>query len=338
MKSTFPYIVKAIASVIAIVCFNSISYGADDSTVYDNLSGRALKNRIAQDKPQTELSATQAASAISGIYNGRKCCYTSVVLVSDVTIDVLLPAKWIVSPFELKKMSSGDLFNYVVVDVKALANRGGLPISAVNKIQDQGNGWRKGLNLKGNVVFEPADENKGRIARAFFYLASLYPADLWEGNGAVTFRDFRPYPSFADNIVAVYLEWNREYPTTEEEMALNNLISEIQGNRNPFIDYPDIADHIWGSKKSIPYNSKKTGNEDPDMPDIMPEKYLKSSYNLNETIWLNSPLAGNGAIWKVDGKQMTSACVNASELGIGKHELSFKCNNKSGRLIITINL
>ena len=38
--------------------------------------------------------------------------------------------------------------------------------------------------------------------------------------------------------------WNHLDPVDEEEIARNNAIAKIQGNRNPFIDHPEYADVI----------------------------------------------------------------------------------------------
>lgn len=43
------------------------------------------------------------------------------------------------------------------------------------------------------------------------------------------------------------LRWNREFPVTEYEIHRNNLIyNNYQYTRNPFIDFPEWADYIWG--------------------------------------------------------------------------------------------
>jgi endonuclease I len=41
------------------------------------------------------------------------------------------------------------------------------------------------------------------------------------------------------------LKWNRDFPVTVYEKHRNLAIYEIQGNRNPFIDFPELADIIW---------------------------------------------------------------------------------------------
>ena len=45
----------------------------------------------------------------------------------------------------------------------------------------------------------------------------------------------------------MYQRWNQEDPVTAEERRRNNVIEQLQGNRNPFIDEPDRARSLQGS-------------------------------------------------------------------------------------------
>jgi len=81
----------------------------------------------------------------------------------------------------------------------------------------------------------------GDVSRALFYMAVRYNGlNLVTGNPP-------------DNIVGQMgdltslLAWNHSDPRDDFEMHRNNVIYTWQLNRNPFIDYPDLADYIWGS-------------------------------------------------------------------------------------------
>lgn len=96
---------------------------------------------------------------------------------------------------------------------------------------------------------------RGDVARALFYMAVRY-------NG-LTLVDGNP----ADNIVgqmgdlASLLVWNDVDPSDDFEMNRNNIIYTWQQNRNPFIDYPDLADYIWGTQSGQPwFSSLSTGD------------------------------------------------------------------------------
>lgn len=100
-------------------------------------------------------------------------------------------------------------------------------------------------------VFCPADEYKGDFARAYFYIATCYGDSLtWVDKGepaqAMTndgWQEFRPW------LRDLLLEWHRMDPVSEKEKARAIEVNRIQGNRNPFIDYPDLVEYIWGNRQ-----------------------------------------------------------------------------------------
>lgn len=88
-------------------------------------------------------------------------------------------------------------------------------------------GPRFGLGTAGaQEVFEPPQNHKGNVARALFYFAVRY--DLTIGKAEEQ----------------ILRKWNVEDPVDAEEMDRNNKIFELQHNRNPFIDFPELADRI----------------------------------------------------------------------------------------------
>lgn len=44
------------------------------------------------------------------------------------------------------------------------------------------------------------------------------------------------------------LDWHRQDPVSQKEIDRNQAVYSIQHNRNPFIDYPELAEYIWGNK------------------------------------------------------------------------------------------
>lgn len=117
-----------------------------------------------------------------------------------------------------------------------------------------------------NMVFEPQDSDKGDIARALFYMAACY--NNFSGNETIT--QFNPNLLLVDyatsdgaaeessashpvtmGILSDLLEWHKLDPVDEYEIHRNNLIyKNFQHNRNPFIDFPDWVDMIWGENAS----------------------------------------------------------------------------------------
>lgn len=75
---------------------------------------------------------------------------------------------------------------------------------------------------------------RGDVARIIFYMFTRYEQ-----------ADSRSFTDIAQSL-ELLLSWNDLDPVSETELIRNNYTFEIQGNRNPFIDYPDYADMIWG--------------------------------------------------------------------------------------------
>ena len=113
------------------------------------------------------------------------------------------------------------------------------------------------INMSTNV-FEPADEYKGDIARSYFGTMVKWAGE-WAFNkaeeGRVIFdatidADTHYGPEnnygFTDYGLALMLSWHRQDPVSKKEVDRNNGIQKTQGNRNPFIDYPYLAEFIWG--------------------------------------------------------------------------------------------
>ena len=44
------------------------------------------------------------------------------------------------------------------------------------------------------------------------------------------------------------LTWHCEEEVTQEEITRNDRVQKWQGNRNPFIDYPELVEEIYGKK------------------------------------------------------------------------------------------
>lgn len=73
------------------------------------------------------------------------------------------------------------------------------------------------------IVFDPPREHKGNVARALFYFSVRYDIDI---------------PDHEEKILR---KWNNLDPVDNAERIRNAEIEKIQGNRNPFIDFPSRA-------------------------------------------------------------------------------------------------
>ena len=109
-----------------------------------------------------------------------------------------------------------------------------------------------------STVFEPADEYKGDFARTYFYMITCYEeklADWYSKNSESRATiDGSTYPGFQIWQLNMLLKWAKNDPVSEKEINRNSAVKNIQGNRNPFIDYPGLEQYIWGSCKDTEFS------------------------------------------------------------------------------------
>lgn len=97
-------------------------------------------------------------------------------------------------------------------------------------------------------VFEPDDDYKGDFARTYFYMVTCYQNYNWNTNYMYMLEQ-NAYPTLSQWAVDLLLKWHRQDPVSQKEIDRNEAVFKIQNNRNPFIDLPELAEYIWGSKK-----------------------------------------------------------------------------------------
>ena len=96
-------------------------------------------------------------------------------------------------------------------------------------------------------VFEPDDEYKGDFARTYFYMVTCYQDYKWATNYMYMLQQ-NTYPTLNQWSVNMLLKWSRDDGVSDKERMRNEEVYKIQNNRNPFIDYPELAEYIWGNK------------------------------------------------------------------------------------------
>jgi endonuclease I len=95
----------------------------------------------------------------------------------------------------------------------------------------------------------------GDVARAVFYMAVRY-----NGLNVINGNPAHDPDGFIGDLTTL-LTWNAADSSDDFEMNRNNYIYTWQVNRNPFIDHPDLADHIWGAKTAIPWSATLSTQE-----------------------------------------------------------------------------
>ena len=110
------------------------------------------------------------------------------------------------------------------------------------------------------TVFEPVDQYKGDLARSYFGMIVRYGTsyDFTTAEGATMFSNTgknisaQNHFGLTDYSVALLMKWARQDTLSAKEINRNNGIQQTQGNRNPFIDCPVLAEYLWGNKVDQP--------------------------------------------------------------------------------------
>lgn len=133
--------------------------------------------------------------------------------------------------------------NYPLGEVSSASFSNGL-VEVGTPVSGQGGG--------ANKVFEPADEYKGDFARTYFYMVTSYQNLTWR---YTYMAQNSAYPTLQDWAIDLLLKWHRADPVSDKELNRNDEVYRLQSNRNPFIDYPELVEYIWGNKKGEAYTN-----------------------------------------------------------------------------------
>ncbi|MCL6585306.1 MAG: endonuclease [Anoxybacillus sp.] len=146
----------------------------------------------------------------------------------------VVPQSW----FGAREPMKGDLHHLFVCQPECNTARSNFPYadfpfyepeSPTEKIQNH-------CGVADNGFFEP-EHGKGTVARAMLYFLLRYPSEI-----AKAFRRKIDIP--------LLVRWHKQFPATIYEKHRNQAIFSIQGNRNPFIDFPSLAEQMVFPMKS----------------------------------------------------------------------------------------
>ena len=216
-------------------------------------------------------------------------------------------------------------------------------VSDSNRVNTSAQGYsrwgapRRGLIFPDSIaekvttVFEPNDEVKGDIARIYFYMATCYEdratTAFINGKGAYVFNaEGTAYQPLQPWVHEMMMRWSAIDPVDSIETARNDSVFTVQGNRNPFVDYPGLEDYIWGAKLDSVFVYGDDSGVNPD----------EESAPTSGTIILNN--AFFGVDWTGQRPSGGAIQMRGTQNGItvtytkGESGQSMYCNDKQIRL------
>lgn len=181
-----------------------------------------------------------------GSYNSEADCYNR---------EHSFPKSWFNDGYPMYT----DLNHLFPTDGYVNGRRGNQPYGTVSApTWTSQNGGKLGPNSFpgfSGVVFEPRNEYKGDLARGQLYMVTRYQNLVagWQGNGnANDILNGTVYPALDDWYIQLLFNWHNADPVSAKEIARNNAVFALQGNRNPYIDHPEYVYLVWQCSGVLP--------------------------------------------------------------------------------------
>jgi endonuclease I len=183
---------------------------------------------------------------------GQKKCGNYSTVCDCYNREHSIPQSW----FNSNSPMVSDAFHVYPTDGKVNGQRSSYPFGECTggTTLSKGKGRLGSSTFAGysGTVFEPDDEFKGDFARTYFYFATRYE-NIMKSIGGESFNN-TVYPAFTTWSTNLFLKWHRQDPVSQKEITRNNAIYVHQKNRNPYIDYPELAEFVWGNRKGTAWN------------------------------------------------------------------------------------
>ena len=220
-----------------------------------------------------------------------------------------------------------DLFHLYPSDGKVNGYRSNYPFGNVSNVSYSSN---NGYSLLGTstesgsslTVFEPADELKGDMARTYFYMVTRYEnlVASWKTNLNTEMLGGNAYPAFSNWAITVLLEWSRLDPVSDKERARNDAIyTNFQHNRNPYIDYPSLAEYVWGDSTTYAFHPSKYAG----VPKVKSDVSLFKAWSDQGSLHVRTTIGKTIEIMDLTGKLILRSDASQAEstFQTGKNKL-----------------
>ena len=173
-----------------------------------------------------------------------------------------------------------DLYNLYPSDSKANSSKSNYPMDDVDG-EGEYDIVGTGIHV-GSKCWEPGRTFKGDFSRSYMYMAVTYSNLTFTSTGLKTMAN-EAYPGLKPWASKLYRQWSKGDKVDKMECDRNNAVAGIQGNRNLFVDYPFLAEYVWGDSVNVafdPYSSITTASDDsrygtftpnPDDPNTNPD-------------------------------------------------------------------
>lgn len=207
-----------------------------------------------------------------------------------------------------KTQAYKDLYNLMPSETKINSAKGNYPMGEVVNASTDNGCTKVGSGSNGYKLWEPADKWKGDFARGYMYMATAYQDYTWQGESASRILTTGDYPTLQEWAYTLYIKWAKEDNVDKIEVRRNNEVSKMQGNRNPFVDFPNLMEYIWGDSINYAFDIAKTVKSDVTSGGVTPDPdpeytiYSQSFTSGNTGDFTIENVSGGIDVWTMDNR------------------------------------
>ena len=208
-----------------------------DESLFPELEGDQLRSALqsAMEAGHRPLSYRKAREAMYWIIDNRSGTVTTVYAMKPLPLDpgewprqqdLNCEHVWPQSKGSKRMPMKTDLFHLRPAVPRINSTRSNHPFGVPVTKGNSDTAWHVGPDEDGDTVFMPPPDHRGDISRSMFYFSVRYGMNIDEEQEEVL------------------RTWHREDPVDEQERKRVDLVEEEQGNRNLFVDDPEVVERI----------------------------------------------------------------------------------------------
>lgn len=294
----FRYYILTLLTLVSISTWAEIPVGYYDACIGKKQSAlksqlyTIIKNhdRISYGSSGTwgafRYSDVRSDGTVWDIYTDDRVDMPSSGAASGMNIEHTFPKSWWGGT---KNDAYCDIMHLMPVNSNVNSRRGNNPYAEVatekwSNSRSKTGSPKSGQGGGASTVFEPDDEYKGDLARTYFYMVTCYQNLTWQGDGLKTAEN-GTYPTLQDWAIDMLLNWHRNDPVSQKEIDRNEVVYDQQGNRNPFIDYPDMVEYIWGTMQSAEWTGEGGVLPPPSEDPVLTSPLSEDFYNMGDVAY-----------------------------------------------------
>lgn len=228
----------ALHDIIRPIKDNLLDYGSGEGSTWSGfyITDRTSDNQVIDRYSNDIRYFTNSTSAVSGM-----------------NIEHSFPKSWWGGS---NNNAYKDLYNLMPCEQKINSSKSNYAMGKVTNVKVNNGCTKVGTGSVGGgsaQLWEPADKWKGDFARDYFYMVTAYSDLTWTSNG-LDMLENNDWPTMQQWAYTLLLQWAKDDPVDDIERKRNDDVYSIQKNRNPFVDFPYLAEYIWGDSVDFAFS------------------------------------------------------------------------------------